>query len=194
MNGPASVTLFCGSRLGADPRFRQAAHDLGLGLARSARRLVYGGGRAGLMGVAADAALAAGGQVLGIIPEFLLRAELAHTGLSELVVTRTMHERKARLYVESQAFVGLPGGIGTMDELIEAITWRHLRQHEKPVLICDIAGSAAPFLAAIEAAIAHGFTGGEVRDMFEVLPSVPAVLARLDRLPPMTDGDAIAHL
>lgn len=193
MSGPASVTLFCGSRLGTDPRFRQAAHDLGVGLAQSGRRLVYGGGRAGLMGVAADAALAAGGQVLGVIPEFLSHAELAHTGLSELVVTQTMHERKARLYAESEALIGLPGGIGTLDELIEAITWRHLRQHHKPVLICDIAGSAAPFLAMIDAVIALGFTGANVRDLFEIFPSVPALLARLDHLPEVTEPDAIAH-
>lgn len=174
-----SVTVFCGARRGIDPRFAEAARALGTGLARGGYRLVYGGGRVGLMGVLADAALAAGGEVMGVIPGFLALPEIAHDGLRELVVTDSLHSRKARLYDEGDAFVALPGGIGTLDELIETITWRALGQHAKPVLLCDVAGSAAPFVAAVEAAIGHGFASPELRARFEVMASVTATLARL---------------
>ncbi len=193
MTGLRSVALFCGSRTGTDPRFAEAARAFGAGVAAAGRTLVFGGGRVGLMGIAADAALAAGGTVLGIMPDFLRAREVAHPNLTRLVVTKTMHDRKARIYAEADAFIGLPGGIGTMDELIEIITWRHLRQHDKPILIADIAGSASAFLAAIQAAIDMGFSGPEVRGEFEVLPSVPAVLARLETVPPGGTGQ-IAHL
>ena len=120
-------------------------------------RLVYGGGRIGLMGVMADAALAAGGTVTGVIPEFLTRREVAHAGITELIVTDSMHSRKQRMFEAADAFISLPGGLGTLDETIEIITWRQLGLHAKPILICDVAGSAAPFLATIEAAIAADF-------------------------------------
>lgn len=182
MNRIASVAVFCGSRLGNDARFAQAAREMGAGLAHAGRRLVYGGGNVGMMGLVADAALDGGGDVLGVIPEFLTRWEVAHDRVPNLVVTDTMHSRKARLYQEADAFVGLPGGIGTIDEMIEVITWRQLRQHDKPILLCDVAGSAAPFLAAIDAAIVTGFSGAEVRGLFEVTHGVPATLMALDRL------------
>ena len=185
----SSVAVFCGSRTGNDARHAVAAAELGRGLAGAGRRLVYGGGRVGLMGVVADAVLDAGGEVLGVIPEFLTRWEVAHDRVANLVVTDTMHSRKARLYAEADAFVGLPGGIGTMDELIEVITWRQLRQHNKPILLCDVAGSAAALVAAIEAVIVAGFSGPEVRGLFAVTDGVAATLAALDRLPAGTDDD-----
>ncbi len=193
MTAIRSVAVFCGSRFGFDAVYREAARALGEGLARTGRRLVYGGGKVGLMGVVADAALDAGGAVIGVIPEFLTRWEVAHERLRDLVVTATMHERKARMYAEADAFVGLPGGIGTMDELIEVITWRQLRQHNKPILIADIGGSARAFLGAIDAAVDAGFTGAEVRLLFEVLPDVPATLGRLEALAP-GDRAGVAHL
>ena len=153
-----AVAVFCGSRTGNDPAYRAAAQMLGHGLAEAGIRLVYGGGRIGLMGVMADAALAAGGTVLGVIPEFLTRREVAHEGITELVTTASMHSRKQRMFEAADAFVSLPGGLGTLDETIEIITWRQLGLHTKPILICDVAGSAAPFLAAIEAVIAADFT------------------------------------
>jgi uncharacterized protein (TIGR00730 family) len=188
-----SVAVFCGSRFGNDPAFAAAATALGAGLAQSGRRLIYGGGRVGLMGLVADAALDAGGEVLGVIPEFLTHMEVAHHRLRDLVVTETMHDRKRRIYDEADAFVALPGGIGTMDELIEVITWRQLRQHDKPVLICDIKGSAAPLLAAIEATIDNGFSGADIRGLFELTQGVAATLARLDALPAGRDS-GVAHL
>ena len=178
-----SVAVFCGSRPGNNPAFAEAARALGEGLAQAGIRLVYGGGRVGLMGIVADAALAAGGQVLGVIPEFLQRWEVAHAGLTDMVVTPTMHDRKHRMFAVSDAFVTLPGGIGTMDETIEIISWRQLRLHNKPILICDVAGSAAPLHAALEASVTMGFAAPETRNLYEVIPDVPAVLERLARLP-----------
>lgn len=185
-----AVAVFCGSRTGNDPVYAAAARALGRGLAEAGMRLVYGGGRVGLMGVMADAVLAAGGQVIGVIPEFLMRREVAHQGITELIVTDSMHSRKQRMFAAADAFVSMPGGLGTLDETIEIITWRQLRLHDKPVLICDVAGSARPFLATIEAASAAGFVHGEERRLFEVLDGVPAVLERLATLQPAEPAQA----
>ena len=182
MSGIGSVAVFCGSRMGNDPACAVAAREMGAGLARAGRRVVYGGGRVGLMGLVADAALEAGGAVLGVIPAFLTQWEVQHEGVSDLVVTDTMHSRKRHIYDAADAFVGLPGGIGTMDELVEVITWRQLRQHDKPILICDIGGSAGALVGAIEGAIAAGFSGVEVRGLFEVIDGVAGVLQRLDQV------------
>ena len=178
-----SIAVFCGSRSGDSPAFAQAARALGHGLAEAGIRLVYGGGRVGLMGAVADAVLAAGGDVLGVIPEFLTRLEVAHTGLAEMVITDSMHSRKQRMFAESDAFVSMPGGLGTLDETIEIITWRQLGLHDKPVLLCDIDGSAAPLMGAIDGVIANGFARPEIRDLFELVRGVPALLARLRALP-----------
>ena len=141
------------------------------------------------MGAVADAALAAGGQVLGVIPDFLCQQEVAHAGVAELIVTDTMHTRKRRMFDLADAFVTMPGGLGTLDETIEIITWRQLRLHDKPILLCDIEGSAAPLVATIEAAIAWGFARPEVRNLYEVVGGVPAVLGRLADLTAVP-GDA----
>src|SRR5579875_660982 len=177
-----SVAVFCGSRFGVDPAYRRAAEALGAGLAASGRRLVYGGGRIGLMGAVADAVLAGGGTVLGIIPDFLQRREVAHSGPVELVITDTMHDRKRRMFEAADAFVTMPGGLGTFDETIEITTWRQLGLHDKPVLICDILGWARPYLALIQSAVDQGFADPSSTGLFEVLPDVPAVLARLERV------------
>ena len=177
-----AVAVFCGSRSGTDPAYAAAAAALGRGLAEAGIGLVYGGGRIGLMGVLADAALGAGGQVTGVIPEFLKRLEVAHPGLPELLTTDSMHARKQRMFELSDAFVALPGGLGTLDEIIEIITWRQLRLHDKPILLCDVGGSAAPLVAAVEAMIARGFADPATRELFEVAHGVPATLARLGTL------------
>ena len=177
-----SVAVFCGSRFGADPAYRVAAAALGAGLAAAGMRLVYGGGRIGLMGVVADAALAGGGGVLGIIPDFLQRREVAHGGPIELVVTETMHDRKRRMFEAADAFVTMPGGLGTFDETIEITTWRQLGLHDKPILICDLQGWAQPYLAAMRGTIDQGFADPGTAGLYEVLPDVPAVLARLAAL------------
>jgi uncharacterized protein (TIGR00730 family) len=174
-----TVAVFCGAQAGDNPAYRMAAQALGRGLAEAGIQLVFGGGRIGLMGAVADAALAAGGRVLGVIPEFLTRWEVAHEGVTDMTVTDSMHTRKRRMFDLSDAFVTLPGGLGTLDETIEIITWRQLRLHDKPILLCDVKGSAAPLLAAIEAAIARGFAQPAVRNLYEVIDGVPAVLRRL---------------
>jgi len=184
MSKIAAVAVYCGSRSGNDPAYRAAAQALGEGLAHAHIRLVYGGGGIGLMGVLADAVLTAGGEVVGVIPEFLTRREVAHAGNTELMVTDSMHSRKQQMFELADAFVSLPGGLGTLDETIEIITWRQLGLHDKPILICNVASSAVPFLAAIEAAIAAGFAGPEVRQLYQVLEGPAAVLRRLSQLRP----------
>ena len=179
-----SVAVFCGSKLGNNPEFATAAAALGAGLAQAGIRLVYGGGKVGMMGALADSALAAGGNVVGVIPEFLVGWEVAHGGLSEIVIVRSMHARKQRMAELADVFVMLPGGMGTLDETVEILTWRQLRLHAKPVLLCDVAGSAAPLVAVVDAAIAQGFSGPETRTYFERLDGVAATLARLAALCP----------
>jgi len=183
MAGIHSIAVFCGAHAGHSPAFLRAASELGKGLAAAKIRLVYGGGRIGLMGALADAVLEAGGEVLGVIPEFLTRREAAHSGISEMIVTDSMHSRKQLMFAESDAFVSMPGGLGTLDETIEIITWRQLGLHDKPVLLCDIAGSAAPLVSLIGAAIANGFARAEVRQLYDLVPGVPALLHRLRALP-----------
>ncbi len=179
---PSSVAVFCGSSFGNDPTWRVAAEALGSGLAHAGFRLVYGGGGIGLMGALADAALAAGGEVFGVLPDFLRTAEIPHVGLTRLEITESMHARKQRMAELADGFVSLPGGIGTLDETIEILTWRQLGLHRKPILICDIAGSARELLGAIEGAIARGFAAPDLRDAYEVIEGVPGVLTRLASL------------
>ena len=180
MPSPVSaVCVFCGSRFGGDPAYAEAADALGSGLAAAGMRLVYGGGRVGLMGRVADAALAAGANVTGIIPEFLRAREVAHGNVGELVVTDSMHSRKRRMFEMSDAFVTMPGGLGTLDEFFEIVTWRQLGLHNKPILVCDIAGWARTVAGLVAAVVGAGFADGASLDLFEVLPDVPAVLRRL---------------
>ncbi len=183
MSHVRTVAVFCGSRTGASPAFHRAAATLGRRLAEVGVGVVYGGGQVGLMGVLANAVLAAGGRVVGVIPEILMRQEVVHGGLSGLIVTRDIASRKQRMFDLADAFIALPGGIGTLDETVEMLTWRQLGLHQKPVLICDVQGSAAPLVACIETAVAQGFAEPSFLDFFEVLPGVEAVLARLQMVP-----------
>ena len=189
MTSIRSLAVFCGSRVGIKPDYAAAGRTLGQGMARAGIRLVYGGGRIGIMGVVADAVLAAGGQVLGVIPDFLTKMEVAHENATEMVVTDTMHTRKRRLYEESDAFLIMPGGLGTFDEAFEIITWRQLRLHDKPILICNAAGWAEPLVGAIDQAIAQGFADPGCRRLFEVIDSVEAVLDRLQTLQAGAQGE-----
>ncbi len=178
-----SVAVFCGSRPGVNPAYAAAARELGAGLAQAGIRLVYGGGGNGIMGVVADAVLAGGGSVLGVIPDFLTKLEVAHRGVTEMVTVDSMHDRKRRMAEAADAFVTMPGGIGTMDETIEIISWRQLRLHDKPIYICDVAGSAAPLVTAVDGMIAQGFAPPGSRDLFTVVDGVPALLDLLGRSP-----------
>jgi uncharacterized protein (TIGR00730 family) len=187
MTGINSVAVFCGSRLGSRPEFAASARQLGLGLGYAGIRLVYGGGKNGMMGVLADAVLEAGGTVLGVIPDFLTKTEVAHQGVTEMTVVNSMHDRKRRMAEAADAFVTLPGGIGTMDETVEIISWRQLRLHDKPIYICDVAGSAAPLADAIDGMIAQEFAPAEAREFFKVVNGVPALLDLLGRTPRGTE-------
>lgn len=179
-----SLCLFCGSRRGTLPAYREAATELGRAVAERSIRLVYGGGRVGLMGVAADAALDAGGSVVGVIPQFLIDREVGHPGLGEQIVVDTMHARKERMFRLSDAFVSLPGGLGTFDETIEIVTWRQLGHHAKPVFLLDIGGYWSSFTNLVEHAIGHGFAGPEVRGLFRTIESVDALMAAFDAAVP----------
>jgi uncharacterized protein (TIGR00730 family) len=190
MTAIRSLAVFCGSRVGVNPAYADAGRALGCGLGHAGIRLVFGGGRIGIMGVVADAVLQAGGTVLGVIPEFLTQWEVAHEGVTEMVVTDSMHTRKRRLYEESDAFLIMPGGLGTFDEAFEIITWRQLRLHDKPILLCNVAGSVVPLVATIDHAIEQGFADPACRKLFEVIEGVPAVLERLKTLPAGAGGTA----
>nr|WP_321984871.1 TIGR00730 family Rossman fold protein [uncultured Lichenicoccus sp.] len=184
------VAVFCGSRFGSGPGYLEAARATGAGLARAGIRLIYGGGRVGLMGALADAALDAGGEVSGIIPHFLSTREVMHDRVTDLTVTDSMHTRKQDMFTQADAFLVLPGGLGTFDETIEIITWKQLRLHDKPILIADIDGWAAPLLATIDASIKDGFADPSARLLFEVVPDVDAALVRLAGLTPQVSADA----
>jgi uncharacterized protein (TIGR00730 family) len=183
MQSISSVAVFCGSRVGSVPAFAAAARNLGIGLAQARIRLVYGGGKNGIMGVLADAVLAAGGTVLGVIPDFLTKLEVAHPDVTEMAIVASMHDRKRRMAEEADAFVMLPGGIGTMDETIEIISWRQLRLHDKPIYICDVAGSSAPFLSLIDGVIVQGFAPPEARSLFSVVTGTEELLEKLKSAP-----------
>jgi uncharacterized protein (TIGR00730 family) len=144
-----TVCVYCGSGPGTNPRFIEAASAFGKALAENGVGLVYGGGSLGLMGAVAGAVLEHGGTVTGIIPEFLTRRENALNGAQELVVTHDMHERKRLMFERSDAFVALPGGIGTLEELVEQLTWQQLGRHSKPILIANIDGFWEPLLALL---------------------------------------------
>ena len=161
-----SLCLFCGSNKGTRPEYQAAAAAFGRTLAEEGITLVYGAGKVGLMGVAADAALTAGGKVIGVIPEFLKAKEVAHLGLTELHVTQTMHQRKAMMAELSDGFVALPGGFGTFDELFEILTWAQLSVHDKPVGLLDIAGFFQPLLALSRHAVTEGFVPQGNMDLF----------------------------
>jgi uncharacterized protein (TIGR00730 family) len=174
-----SVTVFCGSSPGVDPDYAASAKELGEAIAARGMSLVFGGGNVGLMGVVAGAALHAGAHVTGIIPDFLRQREVEFPGLSELIVTDSMHTRKRRLFALADAFVVMPGGLGTFDETVEILTWKQLGRHDKPIILCDVLGWAQPFVRMVEETVARGFARDSALGLFEVLPDVAAVMARL---------------
>lgn len=154
---PGSICVYCGSNVGASPAYLAAARDLGRAMARRGIRLVYGGGHVGLMGAVADAVLEAGGEVVGVITEQLVGAEVAHRGLTSLEVVADMHARKARFEELSDAFIALPGGFGTVEELVEVLTWNQLGLIHKAVVLFDVEQYWAPLLAWMDAAVDAGF-------------------------------------
>ena len=165
---PRWVTVFAGSSPGVDPAYAGAAAELGGHLAAQHIGIVYGGGGSGLMGAVADAALTAGGEVVGVIPQALMDRELAHPGLTRLEVVADMHERKRRMAALGDAFVALPGGIGTLEELFEVWTWQQLGFHAKPIALYDVGGFWQPLVSMAEHMVAAGFLGHAHRELLIV--------------------------
>jgi uncharacterized protein (TIGR00730 family) len=168
MSTPISVCVYCGSRLGTSETFQRAATQLGAAIGRRGWQLVYGGGRAGLMGLLADAALGAGARVIGVIPESLMRREVGHRGLTELHVVQTMHQRKRLMADRSNAYVALPGGIGTFEELFEVWSWRHLAYHDQPIALLDVDGYFQPLMQMLQRAAMAGFVTAEQIGMVDL--------------------------
>jgi uncharacterized protein (TIGR00730 family) len=178
---PFSVCVYCGSRGGARSAYVAQAQALGRALGRRGWQLVYGGGRVGLMGAVADAALAAGARVVGVIPQSLMRPEVGHGGLTELHVVQTMHQRKQMMAERSDAFVAMPGGIGTFEELFEAWTWRHLGYHDRPIALLDADGYWAPLMRFLERSCDEGFMDAAQMAMLHVDDDAERMLDALER-------------
>jgi uncharacterized protein (TIGR00730 family) len=181
-----SICVYCGSSSRVGDGYKQAAHALGTLIGESGRQLVYGGGRVGLMGIVADAALAAGGRVTGIIPQHIQSLEVEHLGLTELIVVDSMHTRKRMMVDRSDAFVVLPGGLGTLDETFEILTWKQLRLHDKPVVVINVEGYWDPLERLLDNLIAEGFAQTGHRRLFTVVERVEDVFDTLARQPPPT--------
>ncbi|WP_236183945.1 LOG family protein [Pseudomonas juntendi] len=176
-----SVCVFCGASIGSNPAYREAAVALGEAIGRRGWTLVYGGGAVGLMGVVADAAMAAGGDVVGIIPQSLLDAEVGHKGLTRLEVVDGMHARKARMAELSDAFIALPGGLGTLEELFEVWTWGQLGYHAKPLGLLDVNGFYDKLGGFLDHIVKEGFVRPQHRDMLLLGQQPDELLGAMDR-------------
>jgi uncharacterized protein (TIGR00730 family) len=183
-----SICIYCGSRLGELPAYAEAARAVGHEIGRRGWQLVYGGGRAGLMGVVADAALAAGATVVGVIPQSLMGRELGHRGLTELHVVETMHQRKMMMAERSDAFLALPGGIGTFEELFEVWSWRQLGYHDKPLGLLNVARYYDALLGFLRQSVGHGFMSEVQTDLLQVGCEPLPLLQRLGELAEQATG------
>lgn len=183
------LCVYCGSRPGRRPDYAWAAQRLGRALAAQGGELIYGGGRVGLMGLVADAALAAGGRVIGVIPEALMQREVGHGGLHELHVVPDMHQRKRRMAEGASAFLALPGGIGTLEELFEVWTWRHLGYHDQPIGLLNVAGYFDPLLQFVDRMIDEGFLDAAQRRVLRIDDDSERLLAALRASAATADGE-----
>lgn len=179
-----SVCVFCGSSRGEDPVYTQAARSLGNTLAEAKVRLVFGGGHVGLMGEISNAALAADGDVIGVIPKFLVERELAHGGLTDLRIVGSMHERKAMMSDLSEAFIALPGGTGTLEEFFEVLTWAQLGEHAKPCGLLNVAGYYDPLITVFDRMVETGFLSEANRALLLVEDDPDRLLERFDQYEP----------
>src|SRR3984893_15018056 len=194
MQNIRSLCVYCGSSGAVEAQYRDAASELGARLALAGIALVYGGGRVGLMGLLADAALAAEGEETSIIPSHLPDAEVAHRGVTELVVVDSMHERKRLMAERADAVALLPGGIGTLDEMFEIVSWKQLRLHDKPILLVDIGGYWAPLRALLDHIIDTGFAGAQTRRLLQVVPGIAALMAALSEVPATSHQTEVERL
>ncbi|HLH33460.1 MAG TPA: TIGR00730 family Rossman fold protein [Alloacidobacterium sp.] len=171
------ICVFCGSSDGTDPIYARTAKELGRRIAEKGMGLVYGGATVGLMGILADAALAEGAEVVGVMPNVLMDREIAHRGVTHFHVVKTMHERKALMYEQAEAFIALPGGYGTLDEFIEIVTWALLKIHQKPCILINTSGYYDSFLAFLDHAMSQGFIKPETRKLIQVASDAESALA-----------------
>jgi uncharacterized protein (TIGR00730 family) len=183
----SSICVFCGSNAGAQPAYVDTAEAVGRGLARRGVRVVYGGARVGMMGALADAARSAGGDVVGVMPQAIFDREVGHTGLDDLRVVGSMHERKALMAELSDAFIALPGGVGTLEELFEVYTWAQLGIHEKPLGLLDVAGYYRPLVAFLDHAAREQFVRPSTRSMLAVSEDLDDLLAAFEAWRPPTE-------
>jgi uncharacterized protein (TIGR00730 family) len=188
MSTTFSICIYCGSRPGERPAYTEAAHAIGTEIGRRGWQLVYGGGRAGLMGVVADAALTAGATAVGVIPESLMERELGHRGLTELHVVQTMHQRKMMMAERSDAFLALPGGIGTFEELFEVWSWRQLGYHDKPLGLLNVAGYYDALLGFLAHSREQGFMTSAQTALLQVGDEPLALLQQLGELAAQATG------
>ena len=175
----AQICIFCGARSGRGDAYTDVARQAATAIVRAGHGIVYGGGRVGLMGTVAEAALAAGGEVVGVIPDALERAEIAHHGLTALHVVETMHERKALMAQLSDAFIALPGGFGTMDEFCEILTWRQLAIHDKPIGLLNAGGFYDSLIDLFDQMVVRGFVADPSRKLFVAAPTIEKLLIEL---------------
>jgi uncharacterized protein (TIGR00730 family) len=192
MSQLTSLCVYCGAALGTNPGHRAAARRLGQMMAARGVTLIYGGAQIGLMGALADAVTEGGGRVIGIIPRHLDQREVGHRGVTELRIVDDMHTRKRMMFDIADAFAILPGGLGTLDETFEMLTWRQLRLHDKPIALVDLDGYWQPLIGLIEHAIAEGFAPPPVRRLFTVVPAIEDVLDAIEAQPAPTVPDAPA--
>ncbi|MFP4003834.1 MAG: TIGR00730 family Rossman fold protein [Alphaproteobacteria bacterium] len=186
-----AVCVYCGSGRGDAPEFLEAARTMGRIMARNEVTVIYGGGRLGLMGAVADGALDAGGKVIGVIPGFLRTVEVDHPGVTELIVTPNMHRRKAEMFRRADGFIILPGGLGTLEEMLEMLTWRQLRQHDKPIVLVNIRDYWRPLVDLFQNTIARGFANPSVTRLWQTVDHVNQALPALRAaLPPEEKEEA----
>jgi len=181
---PKSICVYCGSSNAVRDEFKNSAFELGRLMGEAKIRLVYGGGRVGLMGRVADGCIVAGGEVTGIIPSFLSEKEVSHPQVTDLIVVETMHERKQLMVDRSDAFVILPGGIGTLDEFFEIVSWRQLRLHDKPIIVVDQLGYWSEMIGVIDKLVAEGFAQQAHRDAVVVVSTIEDALEAAGKAPP----------
>lgn len=184
-----TVCVYCGSGPGTNPQFVEAAQAFGKALAESGVGLVYGGGSVGLMGAVASATLENGGRVTGIIPDFLVKREHAMTGAQEMIVTHDMHERKRLMFERSDAFVALPGGIGTLEELVEQMTWAQLGRHNKPIIVANIDGFWTPFLSLLTHMQSEAFIRAGLEVPFSVVTDAEDIVPRAQAIAAQRSGE-----
>ena len=189
-----SIVVFCGSSSGNDPEFLLSAKQLGTTIAARKARLIYGGAKVGLMGCIADAVLAKGGEVIGILPRFLSIKEVAHEGLTQLLIVENMHERKTKMFELGDAFIAMPGGFGTLEELFEVVTWAQLGLHQKPIGVLNVNGFYDPLMAQLDHMVSKGLLKQSNRDLVMIDGTVYGLLAKMDAFLPAPEKKWITDL